>query len=161
VPSRVPARWLTRPHGTGTTQRPLLRDDRVVDEDDRVVDEDVAAALRSAWAHELERIAAGSTWVDKSLRPILAAAADDPDLRSLFPFTSMNRLCFSRCSAYPYTFDCPCIAADRGHYSVLATWAVSDEPAPILAEADEAAEAVSVVVRHLPDDRRVWIGTAE
>lgn len=126
-----------------------------------LVDDELEFALRDRWTTEVDRIGAGSTWVDESLQPVLAAAAAHPDLRRLFPFTSMNRLCFSRCSEYPYTFDCPCIAAGRGQYAVLATWAVGDEPAPVLAETDDPTEAVSVMVKHLPADRRVWIGTSK
>jgi hypothetical protein len=110
------------------------------------------------WTAEVERVNAGSSWVDESLQPVVAAAAADPDLRRLFPFTSMNRLCFSRSSRYPWTFDCPCIAANRRHYVVLTTWTVADDPAPELAETDDPAKAVAAVVAHLPDDRSVWIG---
>lgn len=123
------------------------------------VDDEVAAALQERWSTEIERVAVGSSWVEQSLEPVVAVAATDPDLRGLFPFTSMNRLGFSRCSAYPYTLDCPCISADRGRYVVLSTWAVGDEPAPVLAETGDPMAAVAVVVAHLPADRGVWIGS--
>lgn len=125
------------------------------------MDDALADQLRARWQAELERVATGDSWVERSLAPVVAAAASDPDLGALFPFTSLNRLCFSRCSTYPYTFDCPCIAVHRGGYAVLSAWAVGDEPAPVLAETDDAAEAVSIAVAHLPDDRTVWLGTAE
>ena len=124
------------------------------------VDDDVATTLRERWSAKIERVGAGSSWVDQSLEPVVTVAAADPDLRELFPFTSMNRLCFSRCSAYPYTVDCPCISADRGHYVVLSTWAVSDEPAPVLGETGDPTTAVAIVVAHLPADRAIWIGSA-
>lgn len=125
------------------------------------MDDALEAELRGRWQQQLDRAATGDTWVDQSLEPVVAAAATDPDLRRLFPFKSLNRLCFSRCSAYPYTLDCPCIAAGRGRYVVLSTSAVGDEPAPVLAETDDASQAVANVVAHLPDERTVWIGTAE
>lgn len=124
------------------------------------VDDDVATALRERWSALVERIGAGSSRVEQSLEPVVTMAAAHPDLQDLFPFTSMNRLCFSRCAAYPYTMDCPCISADRGHYVVLSTWAVSDEPAPVLAEADDPTTAVAIAAAHLPADRAVWIGSA-
>jgi hypothetical protein len=124
------------------------------------MDDEVRQALDARWAVEVHRVSSGSNWVDESLTPVIVAAAADPDLRALFPFTSMNRLCFSRCSKYPYTLDCPCISANRGHYEVLATWAVSDEPAPVLLETTDVAEAVAAVVEHLPSDRRAWLGSA-
>lgn len=125
------------------------------------MDDALETELRGRWQRQLDRVTTGDTWVEQSLEPVVTVAASDPDLRRLFPFTSLNRLCFSRCSAYPYTLDCPCIAAGHGRYVVLSTWAVGDEPAPVLAETDDASQAVSVVVAHLPDDRTVWIGNAE
>lgn len=44
---------------------------------------------------------------------LFRAAAAHPSLRQLFPFTSMNRLCFSRCTGFPYTNDCPVISPTR------------------------------------------------
>lgn len=41
------------------------------------------------------------------LRSFVAAAAAEPKLRQLFPFTSLNRFCFSRCTGYPFTRDTP------------------------------------------------------
>jgi Family of unknown function (DUF6193) len=124
------------------------------------MDAEIAAALEARWSSEDERIRAGTTWVDEALRPLLAAAARSDQLRNLFPFTSMNRLCFSRCSDYPYTMDCPCIAVAEARFTVQATWAVSDEPAETLAETTNADEAIAVVEANLPSDRQVWLGTA-
>ncbi len=132
------------------------------------MDDDVEALLRVRWSFALQWSAVDPTWVYQLLHPIVAAAAADPVLQRLFPFTSLNRLCFSRSSKYPYTFDCPCIAAnreqhaaDRGRYTVLATWEHSlIATAPILAETDDPIVAVSVVVKHLPADPSVWICSA-
>ena len=41
------------------------------------------------------------------LTELVRIAAAAPELRQLFPFTSMYRLCFSRCTGYPYTNDLP------------------------------------------------------
>jgi Family of unknown function (DUF6193) len=120
----------------------------------------VRQVLDVRWSQEVGRVTAGLNWVDRSIAPLIVAAAADADLRALFPFTSHNRLCFSRCSG-PYTLDCPCIAAHLGRYAVLATWAVGDQPAPVLLETDDVAEAITAVVERLPPDRRVWLGNAK
>jgi hypothetical protein len=53
------------------------------------------------------------------LQPIVAEAATRPQLRQLFPFTSLNRLCFSRCTGYPYTRDTPHVEPiEDGRYNV-------------------------------------------
>ena len=125
------------------------------------VDNAVEVALRDRWDAEVHRIATGTSWVELWLQPVLALAAADQDLRRLFPFTSMNRLCFSRCSEYPFTLDCPCISVSKDQYVVVSTWAVGDEPAPVLAETADPGEAVAALVAHLPADRTVWIGNAK
>jgi len=123
------------------------------------VDDSVGPALRARWVAAREQL--GDSWVDLAIRPVVAAAAESESLSNLFPFTSMNRLCFSRCSDYPFTFDCPCIEATPTTYFVLATWAVGDERAPVLLETANANEAVAAVVANLPPDRSVWIGSAD
>ena len=53
------------------------------------------------------------------LAAIVAEAATRPELRRLFPYTSLNRLCFSRCTGYPFTRDTPHIEPTaRGVYNV-------------------------------------------
>jgi hypothetical protein len=55
------------------------------------------------------------------LAAIVPAAAARPALRQLFPYTSMNRLCFSRCTGYPYSEDTPWIFPKGGdQYEVFA-----------------------------------------
>lgn len=41
------------------------------------------------------------------LLPLVEEAGSRPELRALMPFTSLNRLCFSRVTGFPYTRDCP------------------------------------------------------
>lgn len=49
------------------------------------------------------------------------AASARSELRQLFPFTSLNRFCFSRCTGYPYTGDTPYVwPQQNGGYNVLA-----------------------------------------
>lgn len=43
------------------------------------------------------------------IRSFVELAVNDPVLSKLFPFTSLTRLCFSRCTGYPYTHDTPIV----------------------------------------------------
>lgn len=43
------------------------------------------------------------------IRSFVELAIIDNVLSKLFPFTSLMRLCFSRCTGYPYTFDTPMV----------------------------------------------------
>jgi hypothetical protein len=53
--------------------------------------------------------------------PLIKAAMKKPELRQLFPYTSLNTLCFSRTTGYPFTNDCPSIASQgNGKYCVYA-----------------------------------------
>jgi len=126
---------------------------------DPSVDDEVAVAIRARWGSVRDQL--GDSWVDEALRPLVEAAAQTESLSRLFPFTSMNRLCFSRCSDYPYTLDCPCIEANGSSYLIRSTWAVDDEPAPLLLETTDVDAAIAAVVENLPTDRSVWIGSSE
>lgn len=74
-----------------------------------------------------------------------------PKLRQLFPFTSMWNFCFSRCTHYPFTRDCPHVrpkqnfktdAVVPGYYEVfLRERYLGEGPAVI---------AARIVVRYLP-----------
>jgi hypothetical protein len=65
------------------------------------------------WNSMLRYLEKGNSWVTSGLLPVALLARDHPRLGLLFPFQSVNRLCFSRCSDFPYTNDCPCIGVDR------------------------------------------------
>lgn len=45
----------------------------------------------------------------KELQAFINLAMNDAVLSGLFPFTSLNRLCFSKCTGYPYTTDTPIV----------------------------------------------------
>lgn len=125
----------------------------MVDELNRVLEEQ--------WDRALNWFANDDDWVSRSMTPLVRAAHAVPQLRALFPFASHNRLCFSRCSTYPFTADCPCIAAQSDQYQVQARWTVADEPAPVLLETTDLDEALGIVVAHLPAERSVWLGDAD
>jgi hypothetical protein len=43
------------------------------------------------------------------IKSFVELAIKDHVLSKLFPFTSLTRLCFSRCTGYPYTYDTPIV----------------------------------------------------
>jgi hypothetical protein len=78
------------------------------------------------------------------LVPFLNEASQNPKLRRLFPFTSMNTFHFSRCTGYPYSGDCPVVVPlENNRYKVL------DSKGEFIGEGN-ATEAVELVVSHLP-----------
>lgn len=94
------------------------------------------------------------------LLPFLDVAKRTPELRQLFPFTSLNRMCFSRCTGYPYTDDCPVITPlfigdiASGQYEVRLRGRLLGK--------GNGSEAAEIVVRHLPSNCGPAVaGTAE
>jgi Family of unknown function (DUF6193) len=124
------------------------------------VNDAVAEALLAGWTGERSLWDVDHTWVGEALRPVIEAAFVTPELRALFPFTSMNRLCFSRCSEFPYTIDCPCIAAWPEEYVVQAWWDGHDEP-PELIRTTDLDLAITVLVDNLPPSRATWLGDGD
>ena len=72
------------------------------------------------------------------------AAAAAPPLRRLFPFTSLNRFCFSRCTGYPFTDDTPHV-----HPQSDGTYDVYSSSNSLIGNGD-ASTAVQLVIAHLP-----------
>ena len=57
-----------------------------------------------------------------ALVPVVQEACNLKTIKALFPYTSHDKLCFSRCTGYPYTDDCPNIIPfyeETGIYQVL------------------------------------------
>ena len=81
------------------------------------------------------------------LLPLVLEAAKRPELRRLLPFTSMNRLCFSRTTGYPYSYDCPLAWPVKGGIFRIAA---ADEQT-VLGEGD-AAGAADLLVASLPQN---------
>lgn len=76
--------------------------------------------------------------------PFLREAAKIPGLRGLLPFSSMSRLCFSRCTKYPYSQDCPVTwPLGCGKYGI----ALTDNSEHVI---EGAAAAARFVANHLP-----------
>lgn len=96
--------------------------------------------VEDRWMHYLKNIGF------PELEPIVAEAATRPRLRQLFPYTSLNRLCFSRCTGYPYTRDTPHIEpVELGRYKVR------DARGKLIGTGD-AKLAADMLVGNLPVD---------
>ena len=80
----------------------------------------------------------------RRLLPLVIEAEHRAELRKLLPFTSMDHLCFSRTTGYPYTQDCP-VAYPVGDNR----FRVMRREGP-LGEGD-AARAADLLVANLPE----------
>jgi Family of unknown function (DUF6193) len=87
---------------------------------------------------------------EQPLLELIAAAAGEPRLRRLFPYTSMDALMFSRWVGYPFSDDLP--SARR--VDVPSTYVVSDATGRPLGEGG-AARAVELLAGALPDSLEV------
>ena len=98
--------------------------------------------------------------VMRQLFPLVEAAMAVPALRSLFPFTSLNNLCFSRTTGYPYTSDCPSASpVQHGRFRARGG-KLGAEPTKSV-EGDEATIA-RVLAEALPDGCGLAVhGTAD
>jgi len=55
----------------------------------------------------------------RDLIPFIRLAAQQPVLRDLFPYTSHSTFCFSRCTGYPFSYDCPNVTpVGKGQFRV-------------------------------------------
>jgi len=79
-----------------------------------------------------------------NLVPLVAAASHRPELRELFPYTSMGSFHFSRCTGYPFTRDTPYVwpLGDDGYQVFSASGLVLGR--------GTAEEAIALVVANLP-----------
>jgi|SRR5262245_19749376 len=102
---------------------------------------------------------------DEWLGPLIEAAAAEPRLRQLRPFTSMGRLCFSRWVNYPFSQDLPYALAhappyapqDDGTFRVfraneLPVYLSGTDPGAFAADAKSAVE---LLVAMLPEPLEV------
>jgi hypothetical protein len=89
--------------------------------------------------------------------PLIKAAMKKPELRQLSPFTSLNTLCFSRTTGYPFTHDCPSVASQgNGKYCVYAP--SSHE---VIGEGT-INEVMEILIKHLPPNCGAAVnGTAD
>jgi uncharacterized protein DUF6193 len=104
-------------------------------------------AIEYVWRGLLE-----SPPVDAML-PLIERAADQPRLRRLRPWTSLDRVCFSRWVGWPFSNDLPYAAPRDGRFRV---WRATDkdylseEQLTVVGEGD-ANRAVELLVSALPE----------
>lgn len=79
-----------------------------------------------------------------NLTPFLHEAAQHPQLRQLFPYTTLGTFHFSRCTGQPYSGDCPSVFPIEDNL-----FEVSTSTGDVIGRGN-AAKAVDLVVRHLP-----------
>ncbi|RAG83823.1 hypothetical protein DN069_20450 [Streptacidiphilus pinicola] len=83
-----------------------------------------------------------------AVRDLVEAAYAEPKLKQLYPFTSHWGLHFSTCTGWPFTWVVPFIDPLRdGRFRVS-----GPNRRTVIDEADTAAEAIDIVVAHLPDN---------
>ena len=94
---------------------------------------------------------------DRTPTRLIEAAMKRPELRQLFPFTSLISLCFSRTTGYPFTKDCPRIEP-QGNDVYLVYAPTSFE---ILGQGN-VEEALNILIKHLPPNCGAAVnGTAD
>jgi hypothetical protein len=98
--------------------------------------------------HDLENWVASDQFFHlRKLLPLVVEAAKRPELRQLMPFTSMNRLCFSRTTGYPYSYDCPSAwALEGGLFRIVAA-----DQETVVGEGN-AVRAADLLVASLPQN---------
>lgn len=106
----------------------------------RALDYERGTDVEARWTDYLTQMDAHHA----ELVAIVAAASRRPELRRLFPFTSLNTLHFSRCTGYPFTRDVPFVRPlPGGQYQVV-------DPSDVVLGQGDAEMAADLVVRHLP-----------
>jgi len=92
----------------------------------------------------------------KEIKNFVKLAIKDEILKTLFPFTSLMTLCFSRCTGFPYTYDTPTVSPTlTGEYIIRLG---HDK---IIGQGS-AIEAIKIVKDNLPKDIKPAIkGTAD
>jgi len=86
----------------------------------------------------------------QSLWPFITLAKDDEILGKLFPFTSLNVLCFIRCTGYPYLSDTPKVVPLISKETTLEIeYEVRTEDNFILGTGN-AEQALKIVKQNLP-----------
>ncbi|MGW7365884.1 DUF6193 family natural product biosynthesis protein [Streptomyces sp. NPDC054841] len=103
-----------------------------------------ADAVAVQWRQMLEDVA--TRWTYPGYRPLLEAAHSIPQLRQLYPFSSMWRLGFSACTGFPAAVKIVVVPLKDGRYCVQTT--LSEQST--IGEVDTVEEALALAVSHLP-----------
>jgi hypothetical protein len=81
------------------------------------------------------------------LHAVVQAAASRPELRCLFPYTSHNVLCFSRCTGWPFTADLPFVVPlTRDPHEARYEVCLGEQSLGL----GDAEQAIRLVTAHLP-----------
>lgn len=106
-----------------------------------------ALRLKWRWSHAAHQIRSPERPYP-GIVPLLEAAAAQPRLRRLYPFTSHFALCFSSSTGYPWAVQTGSIEPlHNGRFKVR-----RHNPFAVIAEVDTAEEAVNLVLELLPTD---------
>ena len=116
------------------------------------------AFVERAWQDHLAWLESEPpTSAEGELLPLVRACMKRPRLRRLMPFTSLDRLCFSRTTGYPFTSECPpAFPLGGGRFGV----AMSDAGLPRF-EGDAEAIAARLEAELAPDCPAAIHGTAD
>jgi hypothetical protein len=138
--------WL----GNNITTKALYQKFPFVTPDDKAHAFDIGREVEYSWHQTLNHPPTDH------LKEAISLAMDDEVLSKLFPFTSLNRLCFSKCTGYPYTNDIATInPVDKGYFEVRL-------PNNQLLGSGTAAEALKILKDSLPANIGPAVkGTAE
>jgi Family of unknown function (DUF6193) len=149
--------WVAEGVSTGVLQRrfPFVGVESSADSHEQ----GAAAEVEQKWQALYSHVKSDESKV--ALTPLVERAMEVPVLRRLFPFTSLDWLCFSRCTGYPFSGDCPSACSTRFRFAPRLTpgqrealgpprpYTVADSKGNFLGEGD-LAEVVELIIQHLP-----------
>lgn len=130
--------------------------------DEKAMAHEAGQAVEYQWESLLKRWAMSEEPDTFSPLSLIEAASKHPELRQLFPFTSLYSLHFSRTTGYPFTNDCPfAIPLGNDRFRALL---ISHQPGnaeTVIGEGD-ADEVAAMLVANLPPNCGPAVsGTAE
>jgi len=89
------------------------------------------------------------------LQNFVFEAYKNDTIKKLFPFMSLNNFCFSRCTGYPYTTDCPYVCAENGKITI------KNRKGEILGKTS-VEESIKIILDNIPKDFSFAVkGTAD
>ncbi len=95
------------------------------------------------------------------LVPFFELASKNQIINQLFPYTSLNYFCLSRCTGYPFTNDCPSVVAKLKNGKELDYYEVRSKGNRKIGKGN-AEEVLQIVLDSLPENcERAVRGTAE
>lgn len=151
--------WIAKDVSTAELQRqfPFVSVEPTADSHEK----GAAAEVERQWQALYSRVKSEEHHAE--LVPLVELAMEVPVLRRLFPFTSLVWLCFSRCTGYPFSGDCPSACSSRWIPEETARptpkqraalgrprrYTVADSKGNFLGEGD-TAETIELLVQNLP-----------